>query len=44
MDRCLKGKMNKQVDVTFTVPGFYVINASHANMGMIGLIVGRQYA
>ena len=35
-----KGKMNKQVDVTFTVHGFYGYQCKpHANMGMIGLIV-----
>ena len=35
-----KGKINKQVDVTFTVPGFYGYQCKpHANMGMIGLIV-----
>ena len=35
-----KGKMNKQVDVTFSVPGFYGYHCKpHANMGMIGLIV-----
>ena len=35
-----KGKLNKQVDVTFTVPGFYGYHCKpHANMGMIGLIV-----
>ena len=35
-----KGKLNKQVDVTFTVPGFYGYQCKpHANQGMIGLIV-----
>ena len=35
-----KGKMNKQVDVTFSVPGFYGYHCKpHSNMGMIGLIV-----
>jgi len=35
-----KGKLNKQVDVTFTVPGFYgYICKPHSNMGMIGLVV-----
>ena len=30
-----KGKMNKQVDVTFTVPGFYGYHCKpHSNMGM----------
>ena len=33
-----EGKLNKQVDVTFTVQ-FTDITANHANMGMIGLIV-----
>jgi len=35
-----KGKMNKQVDVTFAVPGFYGYHCKpHSNMGMVGLIV-----
>ena len=35
-----KGKINKQVDVVFDVPGFYGYQCKpHANMGMIGLIV-----
>ena len=35
-----KGKLNKQVDVTFTVPGFYGYQCKpHANQGMSGLIV-----
>ena len=35
-----KGKLNKQVDVVFDVPGFYGYQCKpHANMGMIGLIV-----
>ena len=35
-----RGKINKQVDVVFDVPGFYGYQCKpHANMGMIGLIV-----
>ena len=35
-----KGKINKEVEVTFGTPGFYGYQCKpHANMGMIGLIV-----
>ena len=35
-----KGKINKEVEVTFDIPGFYGYQCKpHANMGMIGLIV-----
>ena len=35
-----KGKMNKEVEVTLTTPGFYGYQCKpHAAMGMIGLIV-----
>ena len=35
-----KGKVNKEVEVTFSIPGFYGYQCKpHANMGMIGLII-----
>ncbi len=35
-----KGKINKEVEITLDVPGFYGYQCKpHANMGMIGLIV-----
>ena len=35
-----RGKMNKEVSVTFEVPGFYGYHCKpHAAMGMVGLIV-----
>ena len=35
-----KGKLNKDVEITLGVPGFYGYQCKpHANMGMIGLIV-----
>ena len=35
-----KGKINKEIEVTFDTPGFYGYQCKpHANMGMIGLIV-----
>ncbi len=35
-----KGKINKEVEVSFDTPGFYGYQCKpHANMGMIGLIV-----
>ncbi len=35
-----RGKMNKEVSVTFEIPGFYGYHCKpHASMGMVGLIV-----
>ena len=35
-----KGKINKEVNLTFNVPGFYGYQCKpHSNMGMIGLII-----
>jgi pseudoazurin len=35
-----KGKINKEIEITFDTPGFYGYQCKpHANMGMIGLIV-----
>ncbi|MGV1793544.1 pseudoazurin [Rhizobium sp. A37_96] len=41
--KAFKGKMNETIEVTFDIPGAYVVKcAPHAGMGMVGLVVVGQ--